>query len=68
MKTRVRRILVLLLFLVSALILIWGLWPLDIGKRAVQIYPEDMKLPEGVGSADDRMIPEIRTLTLTNHR
>jgi hypothetical protein len=64
MKTRVRRILVLLLFVVSALILVWGIWPFDAGTRTVQIYPQDMRLPEGPETTTIKLIPESRALTL----
>ena len=64
MKTRVRRLIALLLFLTSALALAWGLWPPALGARTLMIFPVDMQLPGEAESAEGRTVLEGRALVL----
>ena len=43
--TKVRRIIGVVILLVSLALLVWGLWPYADGVRLVPITPEDMQLP-----------------------
>ena len=42
---KVRRIIGVVILLVSLALLVWGLWPFAEGVRLVPITPEDMQLP-----------------------
>ena len=43
--TKVRRLIGIMILLVSLVLLIWGMWPFGDGVRVVPIFPEDMQLP-----------------------
>ena len=45
-KAKIRRILGIIILLVSLVILLWGLWPLANEVRTVPVAPGDMQLPE----------------------
>lgn len=46
MSPRLRRILALLLLVISLLILLWGIWPLAQASRAMPIPPGEIRLPD----------------------
>ncbi len=43
--TKIRRLVGVSLFLVSCLLMIWGLWPAAVETREVAIAPEEMQMP-----------------------
>ena len=45
-KAQLRRLLGVIILLVSLVILLWSLWPLATELRTVPILPGDMQLPE----------------------
>lgn len=47
---RVRRVIGLLILLISLTILAWGLWPLGEATRSIRILPTQMQLPTPVGT------------------
>ena len=67
-NTNIRRVLVLLLFLISTLIAIWGFWPVGSEIRTVSIYPADMQLPGHQGDSGAPAILEERSLILESPR
>ncbi len=48
--TNLRRVIGLLILLVSLCLLLWGMWPIQDTQRTLPVAPEDMSLPEGSGS------------------
>lgn len=46
---RTRRILGLLILLISLAFLLWGFWPLDSAVKTVPLPPEELQLPTPVG-------------------
>jgi hypothetical protein len=47
--TRTRRILGLILLLISLAVLLWGLWPMVETTRVLPVNPADMQLPTPEG-------------------
>jgi hypothetical protein len=47
---RLRRILGILILLISLALLCWGIWPLEELSRSVPIAPTEMQLPTPVGA------------------
>lgn len=66
-KTKLRRVLTIVLFLVSTLIALWGFWPMGLETRSVQIYPADMQLPDPQGDSPSAILEE-RILILETPR
>ena len=48
-KTQVRRIIGILILLVSLAILLWGLWPVASEIRMLPVSPTEMQLPQPGG-------------------
>jgi hypothetical protein len=48
-RKRLRRILGILILLISLVILIWGLWPFAVQVRSVPVSPTEMQLPTPAG-------------------
>jgi len=47
--TKIRRLIGIMILLVSLVLLIWGMWPFGDGVRVVPIFPEDFRLPTPQG-------------------
>ena len=45
-KTQLRRLVGVIILLVSLVLLLWSLWPLATEVRSVPVAPGDMQLPE----------------------
>jgi hypothetical protein len=53
-RKQARRILGILILLISLIILIWGLWPFAVQVRSLPVSPTEMQLP-----APGSLIPNV---------